>query len=327
MAPPKKYTNDNERKAAKAQRRRQQRANESPEEQQHQLEENSMLEVKRHKSEAEELRARLSEMEKEINYLNAELEVQKEANTRAPTATMKNLVERLKSQVSHKEKQQKETRALGISCFALSKALLALRAEMTAHAEQQIISTAAQKEENLNIQQIVDRQTKDLKARNEDLHEQLLKLKETLRSSKARENSLTEDLGNLNQEMRGKQKILNKLHKEKEEAEKENEEMKKRLKRLVSSVQSKSDVESKQSLIDELHRKVKRLEVELEKKTEEAERKPAQEDKGAKQEIIRWEEGKKWQSKIEGIRAKLREKDKEVETLTKQLTTLKDLYS
>ncbi|XP_069620487.1 centrosomal protein of 290 kDa isoform X1 [Ranitomeya imitator] len=281
------------------------------------LEENSMLEVKRHKSEAEELRARLSEMEKEINYLNAELEVQKEANTRAPTATMKNLVERLKSQVSHKEKQQK----------ALSKALLALRAEMTAHAEQQIISTAAQKEENLNIQQIVDRQTKDLKARNEDLHEQLLKLKETLRSSKARENSLTEDLGNLNQEMRGKQKILNKLHKEKEEAEKENEEMKKRLKRLVSSVQSKSDVESKQSLIDELHRKVKRLEVELEKKTEEAERKPAQEDKGAKQEIIRWEEGKKWQSKIEGIRAKLREKDKEVETLTKQLTTLKDLYS
>lgn len=46
---------------------------------------------------------------------------------------------------------------------ALSKALLALRAEMTAHAEQQIISAAAQKEDNLNIQQIVDRQTKDLK--------------------------------------------------------------------------------------------------------------------------------------------------------------------
>ncbi|XP_072002625.1 centrosomal protein of 290 kDa isoform X2 [Engystomops pustulosus] len=281
------------------------------------LEENYIAEVKTHKNEAEELRARLSEMEKEINYLNTELEVQKEANTRAPTATMKNLVERLKGQVAHKEKQQK----------ALSKALLALRAEMTAHAEQQIISAATQKEENLNIQQIVDRQTKDLKARIEDLNEQLLKLKETLKSSKARENNLTQDLENLNQETRGKQKIISKLHKEKEEVEKENEDLKKRLKRLMSSAQSKSDLESKQSLIDELQKKVKRLEVELEKKTEESERKPAHEDKSSKEEIIRWEEGKKWQSKLEGVRSKLRDKEKEVETLTKQLTTLKDLYS
>ncbi|XP_069830230.1 centrosomal protein of 290 kDa isoform X2 [Dendropsophus ebraccatus] len=281
------------------------------------LEENYILEVKKHKSEAEELRARLSEMEKELNYLNTELEVQKEANTRAPTATMKNLVERLKSQVAHKEKQQK----------ALSKALLALRAEMTAHAEQQIISAAAQKEENVNIQQIVDRQTKDLKARIEDLNEQLLKLKETLKSSKARENNLTQDLENLNQEMRAKQKIINKLHKEKDEVDKESEELKKRLKRLMSSAQSKSDLESKQNLIDELQKKVKRLEVELEKKMEEAERKPAHEDKSSKEEIIRWEEGKKWQSKLEGMRIKLRDKEKEVETLTKQMTTLKDLYS
>ena len=124
------------------------------------LEENYIMEIKKLKSEAETLRAQVSEMEKEINYLNTELEAQKEANTRAPTATMKNLVERLKNQVSHKEKQQN----------ALSKAPLALRAEMTAHAEQQIISAAAQKEDNLNIQQIVDRQTKDLKARIEDLN-------------------------------------------------------------------------------------------------------------------------------------------------------------
>ncbi|KAG9490439.1 hypothetical protein GDO78_006008 [Eleutherodactylus coqui] len=281
------------------------------------LEENSILEAKKHKSEAEELRVRISEMEKEINYLNTELEAQKEANTRAPTATMKNLVERLKSQVAHKEKQQK----------ALSKALLALRAEMTAHAEQQIISAAAQKEEDLNIQQIVDRQTKDLKARIEDLNEQLLKLKETLKSSRARENNLTEDLENLNQEMRGKQKIINKLQKEKDEVDKENEELKKRLKRLMSSAQSKSDLESKHNLIDELQKKVKRLEVELEKKTVEAERKPAHEDKSSKEEIIRWEEGKKWQTKLEGMRSKLRDKEKEVETLTKQLMTLKDLYS
>lgn len=281
------------------------------------LEENYIMEIKKHKGEAEALRARVSEMEKEINYLNTELEAQKEANTRAPTATMKNLVERLKNQVSHKEKQQK----------ALSKALLALRAEMTAHAEQQIISAAAQKEDNLNIQQIVDRQTKDLKARIEDLNELQLKLKEALKTSKARENNLTEDLENLNQELRTKQKTLNKLQKEKDEVDKENEELKKRVKRLMSSVQSKSDLDSKQSMIDELQKKIKKLELDLEKKSEEAERKPAREDKSSKEEIIRWEEGKKWQTKLEGMRSKLRDKEKEAESLTKQLTTLKDLYS
>ncbi|KAM4747907.1 centrosomal protein of 290 kDa [Rhinophrynus dorsalis] len=281
------------------------------------LEENYVLEVKKLKNEAEDLRCRLSQMEKEAQYLNTELEVQKEANTRAPTATMKNLVERLKNQLALKEKQQK----------ALSKALLALRAEMTAHAEQQIIAAAAQKEENLNIQQIVDKQTKDLKARIEELNEQQQKLKEALKGSKSRENILTEDLENLNQELRGKQKAFSKLQKDKDETDKENEDLKKRIKRLTANLQSKPDFENKHSLIEELQKRIKKLEMELEKKAEEAERKPAREDKSSKEEIIRWEEGKKWQNKLEAIRNKLRDKEKEMESLTKQFTTLKELYS
>lgn len=49
------------------------------------------------------------------------------------------------------------------SCQGLSKALLELRAEMTATAEQQVIASAARKEETLNVQMLVDRHTKDLK--------------------------------------------------------------------------------------------------------------------------------------------------------------------
>lgn len=48
---------------------------------------------------------------------------------------------------------------------ALSKAMLEFRAQMTSQAEQQIIANAAQKEEALNVQQIVDKQTKELKVR------------------------------------------------------------------------------------------------------------------------------------------------------------------
>lgn len=46
-----------------------------------------------------------------------------------------------------------------------------------------------------------------------------------------------------------------------------------------------------------------------------------------KEEVVRWEEGKKWQNRMEAMRSKLKEKEKDVEVLTKQLGTMKELYS
>lgn len=71
------------------------------------LEERHAAEVKQLKVEADELRRTVSQMEKELMNVKTELEVQQEANNRAPTTTMKNLVERLKNQLALKEKQQK----------------------------------------------------------------------------------------------------------------------------------------------------------------------------------------------------------------------------
>nr|XP_015208279.1 PREDICTED: centrosomal protein of 290 kDa isoform X3 [Lepisosteus oculatus] len=274
---------------------------------------------KKLREEADELREQLSQTEKEVQYLKTELEAQKEANVKSPTATMKNLVERLKSQLMLKEKQQK----------ALSKALLELRSEMTAHAEQQIIASAAQKEQNLNVQQIVDKHTKDLKSRIQDLSEELQTAKDSLKMIKNRENSLKDEVESLNRELQRSQKSQSKLQTERDELDKENEELKKRIKRLTSSLQNKSDGEGKCATLDELQKKVKRLESELESKNTEppVERKPMKEDKTTKEEIIRWEESKKWQAKLESVRNKLKEKEKEVDTLTKQLSTLKDLYA
>lgn len=59
------------------------------------------------KGEANELRNVLSQKEKELANVKAELEVQKEANKRAPTVMQKNMVEQLKSQLATKEKQYK----------------------------------------------------------------------------------------------------------------------------------------------------------------------------------------------------------------------------
>ncbi|XP_057598381.1 centrosomal protein of 290 kDa isoform X4 [Hippopotamus amphibius kiboko] len=280
------------------------------------LQENHADEVKKIKAEVEGLRCLLAQSQKESQSVKSELQAQKEANSRAPTTTMRNLVERLKSQLALKEKQQK----------ALSRALLELRAEMTAAAEERIISATSQKEANLNVQQIVDRHTKELKSQVEDLSENILKLKEALKTSKNRENSLTDNLNDLTNELQKKQKAYNKMLREKDEIDQENDELKRQIKRLTSGLQGKSLTDNKQSLIEELQKKIKKLESQLEKKMDEVEIKPMKE-KSAREEIIRWEEGKKWQTKIEGIRNKLKEKEGEVYILTKQLNTLKDLFA
>uniref|UniRef100_A0A8C4SDF7 Centrosomal protein 290 n=1 Tax=Erpetoichthys calabaricus TaxID=27687 RepID=A0A8C4SDF7_ERPCA len=279
------------------------------------IEERHMAEVNKLKESGDELRGLLTQMEKETNYLRTELEAQKEANTRAPTSSMKNLVERLKAQLALKEKQQK----------ALSKALLELRSEMTAHAEQQIITNAAQKEENLNIQQLVDKHTKDMKLRLDELTEQLLTTKENLKALKNKEGSLKGEIDDLNLELQKNQKALSKVQTERDELVQENEELKKKIKRLSYSMQVRYSDEVNLRIAKEN----KRLEAELANKvsSENMDKKAIKDDKAPKEELIRWEEGKKWQTKTETMRNKLKEKEKEVESLTKQLATMKDLYS
>ncbi|XP_058045528.1 centrosomal protein of 290 kDa isoform X2 [Ahaetulla prasina] len=282
-----------------------------------QLEEKHQCRVKKLQDEIEELRSLLSKLGKELLNIKSELEIQRQANNRSPTATMKNLVERLKNQLALKEKQQK----------ALSKALLELRAEMTAAAEQQIISVASQKEAHMNVQQIVDKHTKELKSQIEDLNDQLLKLKDALKLSKNKENSLLDDMDDLNQQLQKKMKAYTKVLREKDDMEKENEELKKQNKKLTSSIQGKAD---EQTLIDELQRKIKRMETEFGKKNDESEKKNPREDKVLKsprEELIKWEECKKWQTKADGMRNKLKEKEKEIESLSKQLNTIKELFS
>uniref|UniRef100_A0A8I5ZYJ8 Centrosomal protein 290 n=1 Tax=Rattus norvegicus TaxID=10116 RepID=A0A8I5ZYJ8_RAT len=280
------------------------------------LQETHANEVKKVKAEVEDLRHALAQAQKDSQNLKSELQAQKEANSRAPTTTMRNLVDRLKSQLALKEKQQK----------ALSRALLELRSEMTAAAEERIIAVTSQKEANLNVQQVVERHTKELKSQIEDLNENLLKLKEALKTSKNKENSLADDLNDLNNELQKKQKAYNKILREKDGIDQENDELRRQIKRLSSGLQSKTLIDNKQSLIDELQKKVKKLESQLERQVDDVDIKPIKEKSG-KEELIRWEEGKKWQTKVEGMRNKLKEKEGEVHSLTKQLSTLKELFA
>ncbi|KAA0705139.1 Centrosomal protein of 290 kDa [Triplophysa tibetana] len=172
------------------------------------LEERHTVQMKGLYQEAEDQRTQLTQIEKKLQHLRTELQAQKDANVRSPSNTMKNLVERLKSQMALKEKRLN----------ALSKALLELRAELTSQAEQQIIANGAQKEEALNVQQNVDKQTKELKAS-----------KDAARAVKARENSMRDELESLNKDLQRSQKSQKKLQSEKDALEDELNELKKKV--------------------------------------------------------------------------------------------------
>uniref|UniRef100_A0AAX7VT04 Centrosomal protein of 290kDa coiled-coil region domain-containing protein n=1 Tax=Astatotilapia calliptera TaxID=8154 RepID=A0AAX7VT04_ASTCA len=276
------------------------------------LEEYHVSQVKALTAENEDQRSQMAQMEKEMNDLRAELEAQKEANVRSPSNTMKNLMEQQKAQLTQKEKQLK----------ALSKVLLNLRAEMTSAAEQQVIASAAQKEESLNVQMLIDRQTKDLKVRMQELSEELQAAKESAKSARGRESSLKEEVDRLNQDIQKAQKTQRRLQAEKEAQEQEIEELKQQIKRLTSALQV---TDGKRPTIENLQKKIWRLESDLEKR---AEIKHVKDDHGkTKEEIVRWEEGKKWQAKMEKVKNSLKEKERENESLSKQLSTLKDLYA
>lgn len=81
------------------------------------LQENHAEEVKKVKGEVEDLRCLLAQSQKESQSLKSELQAQKEANSRAPTTTMRNLVDRLKSQLALKEKQQKVSNIRKLTTF------------------------------------------------------------------------------------------------------------------------------------------------------------------------------------------------------------------
>ncbi|XP_072769999.1 centrosomal protein of 290 kDa isoform X4 [Nerophis lumbriciformis] len=274
------------------------------------LKESHAMEVEDLTIETTDQRGQIMEMKLEINSLQNELETQKEANVLSPSNTMKNLVERLKSQLVQKEKQIK----------ALSKVLLELRTQMTSAAEQQVLAGAAQTEERLNVQKLVEKHTKDLKAQVQGLSDELQDAKESARRS---ENTIKKEVERLNQELHRSQNNRRSLQAQKEAKEEEIQELQKQVKRLRSCIQNQAAPEDKVPTTEHLQKKIRKLESDLEKSadTRKVDRANNKED------TLLWEEAKKWQSKLEKVKNTLKDKEQENESMSKQLSTIKDLYA
>lgn len=263
-------------------------------------------------AENEDLRSQMVHMGKELNKLRVELESQKEVNIQASCNSQ---VGKLKTHVDQKEKQIK----------SLSKALLELRAEMTSAAERQAVVEAAQKQDNQNVQKVVDRHTQDLKVQLKELSEELEAAVKSVKAARGRENRLTQEVDCLSRELQRSHKAQRRGQVESEEREQEVHELQQQNKRLIGAFQKLQEQYGKGMTIENLQKKIRRLESELERTV-------IKNDRGnnpgkAKEEAVHWEEGMKWQAKINKVTYGLMEKERENETLSKELCTLKDLYS
>ncbi|KAF3855243.1 hypothetical protein F7725_023298 [Dissostichus mawsoni] len=157
------------------------------------------------------------------------------------------------------------------------------------------------------------------------LSKALLELRAEMTSAAESQNSLREEVDGLTQDLQRSVKAQRRLQAEREEQEQEVQELKQKAKRFSSALQSQPEPDGKGPSAESLHKKIRRLESELDKR---AEGKNVKDDhEKTKGEVVRWEEGKRWQAKMEKVTKSLRDKERENEALLKQLSTLRDLYS
>lgn len=284
-------------------------------------------ELKKLTSDKMERDDRIMEQSKEIEVLKDELEAAKEAAQRAPSKTLKHLVERLRNQLALKEKQQK----------SLSQALLQLRADMVSTAEENVQAHARRAEQQANVQHIVDKETTGLQGRVEELQERMEKLKKELKKQRDKETTFLDEKDKLKQDLSKKDAALLKLGRELKDLETVQEQLEKKEQELRSEKNTHAEEHLE---LEKLRDKVKVLQDKLkQQKAKSAEEgvdghgteKPVveeviKEDRAAvvSEGVARWEDNKKWQQKVETLRGKLAEKAREQEKAEKTITMLRE---
>lgn len=280
------------------------------------LEEQKTMIAKK-ESEVDGLNQRLEQQHKEIELLTEEVESLKETNKRAPTSTMKNLVESLRNQLALKEKQHQ----------ALSKALTELRADMVTQAQEQVKHHAEEASQGVNIQKLINKHTRELSEQIEDLNNDLDRHKKEVKKKKNDLEMVKSELEDLKDEMSRKDRSIKKLKNDKQCLEEKVLELEKKITRM-NTMRSQHPDEAKQDL-EEAKRHINLLEQELkysqqrpEKPYEQKVQDPVETSK--KDDLLKWEESKKWQKTVDKMKSKIKEKEMEIGKLEKGNKTLKD---
>lgn len=245
----------------------------------------------------------------EIEVLQEELKSAKEANEKAPSKTMKSLVERLRNQLAKKEKEQK----------ALSQALFQIRSDMVSTAEENVQSYAKKIEDEISVQKLIEKETMELNNRIQELQERMEKMKKELKRKKDSESNMTFDVESLKKDVQKRDAALKEMAlelKEREDLEEKYEKLKAENKKLKSAME-------KRAVVSEDVIKPSQEHVVESQPIGSSDERPAKDSKN-KEEVVRWEESKKWQKKVETLKIKLKEKTEECAHLDKTNLMLRE---
>jgi len=243
-----------------------------------------------------------------------------EANEKAPSKTMKHLVERLRNQLAKKEKEQK----------ALSQALLQIRSDMVVTAEENVKAFSKKLEGEGSIQNLLDKETSTLNEQVEELQDRLDKAKRELKQKRENEETTAMEIESLKRDLQRKETALRSLGnelKDREDLQEKYDKLETDNKKLVQKLKSVSSAkkpvsETPMEAVDE-SRLTSAPSDKRSTMLNDLDELPVKETKN-REEVIRWEEGKKWKKKMENLKTKLKEKNEENLVLQKSNKSLKD---
>ncbi|KAH9503689.1 hypothetical protein Btru_067161 [Bulinus truncatus] len=267
--------------------------------------------VGKKESELEMMSRENEDLRKEMKLLQDEIAALKDSNQRGPTATMKNLVERLKNELALKEKQHQ----------ALSKALSDIRADMVSQA--QVLANDVSQEKN--IQKIINEHTKQISEQLEEQQSLAERLKKELKKKKDEEGVLQTELEDVKEESIKKDRTIEKLKTSKARLESEVDELEKKLEKITAARSLKTGDFEKQQELDDMRRKCRALEEQLSRQLAAEKPYEQKEEKTKQEDTIRWEESKKWQRTVEKMKLKIKERETEIENLNGTVNRLKSL--
>jgi centrosomal protein CEP290 len=276
----------------------------------------------------------VTELEQELEILNGELSAALEATKKVPSRPLREMIDKLRMQLSEKE-QQLQT---------LTESLKQVRADLVNTAQKTLQSHTQRESADIDTQKLMTERLRAIQDSEEEKRKELkikiFKMESELDNANQKFQRADLECEKLMDEFQRKNNECNEKDKQLMKQDEENKNLIKLLADAKSNEQKlnkeivklKGDIPATNHEMEELKKKCKELQEKLDRQkiqleemeTARVNKAKSVDTKHTSVEVARWEESKKWQKKVENLRRKLSEKSREFESIQRHNTSLKE---
>ena len=270
--------------------------------------------------ETNQLLAELRSCQQENFLLKEDMAQLKLAAAKSPSAVLKSLVDRLRSELAEKERKQK----------ALSRVIAELRNDLlTAAAATSEGTVSRAGGDTLSQQQMTSsvRENQTLQTRLDEQLALVSKLKRQLKMTKEHEAKALADASKFREIADKKSSLILKLREEKLTGSRSSPSARRRAEPGEDDIEDeKTELRNRIQALEDKLRQVNRAEKPYEEHSshQETDQEASRRLVKNAEEVARWDEKKKWQKRMEEVRQRLKEADEEVAKLTKSNLGLRE---